>query len=171
VAKEFFNESFQSTCVSLEKEYGNRLDSIQNSVDENLSEQGFLSLKLVLDNVMPFILLLIVFVIIFQFFVPITPGVQIWIDRANWTLITYFALRLAVVYRLSNNHTEFFRQHWLDMLLVIPLFSLLQEVRALKLLEEASLLGTESASGSRAAASTGAAAKLTRISRIIKRSI
>lgn len=154
--------------------YRDEVESIEESLEGHLSRSQAYSIKKALDRTMPMILLLIGFVIIFEFFLTITPAMQLWITWANWALIAYFAMRLAVAYRLSTNHDRFVQQHWLDILLVVPAFSLMQEVKMARLAPAMDDLPVfergilHSLSIGRKADN---AAKLTRITRIIKRSV
>lgn len=159
--------------MSLEN-YREDVEGIEESIEGRFSRHRAHQIKVALDNVMPFILLLVGFVIVFEFFLTVTPAMQTWISWANWTLIGYFGARLAVAYRLSTNHEQFMDNHWLDILLVVPVFSVLQEVRVARLapaladlpvFQRGILHITEMRS------TAGTAAKLTRIVRIIKRSV
>jgi hypothetical protein len=114
-------------------------------------------------------LLLLLAVVVLTFFVDIGTSAARIINYLNWLLVFYFALRLGAAFRLASSDRKFLKQHWFDALLVIPAFSLLKEVRALTVLEETA---TEKTAISAAATrNVGIAGKLTKIIRIIKRSL
>lgn len=140
-------------------------------MEERFSKRHLAHMKYVLDSFMPFVLLLILFMVSFQFFIPLNSFSQKMINWLNWGLIGYFGARLAISYRLSTSHTDFLHRHWLDLFLVVPVFSMMQEFRALKLIEveEAPVMGQFMASTT--LTNTSYAAKMTRIVRIIKRSV
>ncbi len=152
--------------MSLRGDYQDRVEGIEESLDRSFSYRNAVDLKIFLDNMLPFIFMLLTFVIIFEFFFPVNATMAMWIQWANWTVIIYFALRLGVEFKLSGSRHSFFRQHWFDMLLVIPAFSVLKEARAARLFS----LGDDALVGSSAVRNTGAAARLTRIARVVKRS-
>ncbi len=160
--------------MGLNEEYRDEVEDIESSLKNKFSRHRAHRLKVALDNIMPFTLLLIAFVLIFEFLVPITARMEVWINRANWALIGYFALRLAVAFRLSRSHHEFMHQHWLDILLVVPVVSMFQEIRmgryALEM-AEAPMVGRFTAGQTTFPAATRNAAKLTRMARILRRSV
>jgi hypothetical protein len=137
-----------------------------------ISEKRFAAVKQLLDNILPFMLLLLAFIILFQFAFPVTEQLQQYLTLANWGVMAYFAVRLAVDYRLSGPDDNFWQNHWMDVLMVVPLFSAAREARLARAAEETvvasdageQLLATSAIRNSRAAA------KVTRILRIIKRS-
>ncbi len=159
--------------MGLTEEYRDELEGVEKSLDRQVTGESFLDLKSALDNVLPFILLLLGFVILFTFFVPVTARVEKWIVWGNWIVISYFAVRLVVEFKLSNSDQEFVRQHWLDMLIVIPVFSIFEEVKMMQVVRESEFLpvSREVMTGSATVESTGIAARLTKISRIIRKSL
>lgn len=159
--------------MSLE-DYVEDVEKLEKSLESRFSRHRAHQIKIALDNVMPFILLLVGFVVVFQFFLTVTPAMEIWINRANWALIAYFGARLIVSYRLSTDHDRFMQQHWLDILLVIPLFSIVQEIRVARIapaLAELPAFERGILKVTQLRSTAGNAAKLTRIVRIIKRSV
>jgi len=159
--------------MGLEDEYREKVETVSESMDSRLSEQDALSIKSSLDDVLPFVILLLGFVVLFNFVLNVSSRIQVWITWANYIVISYFAVRLLVDFRLSSSRNKFFHEHVFDILMVVPAISILQEVRMFKLLQEGKMISfmPEFATGSAVFQSTGIAAKLTRILRIIKRSI
>ncbi|MFB6292329.1 MAG: hypothetical protein ABEI58_02950 [Candidatus Nanohaloarchaea archaeon] len=160
--------------MGLTDEYRKEVEDVESSLKSRFSRHRAHRLKVALDNIMPFTLLLIAFVLVFEFVVPITSRMEIWITRANWALISYFTLRLAVAFRLSRSHHEFMHQHWLDILLVVPVFSMFREIRAGRYaleMAEAPMVGRFMAGQTQLMSTTQNAAKLTRMARILRRSV
>lgn len=145
------------------------LERLENSVEKNFSIRRFHHVKKILDIVLPFALMLVFFTIVFGFVFRIGPGMQLWIDRLNWTLMAYFMVRLVVIYRISRNTRTFLHKHWLDLLLVVPVFAALRGAKVARFLpffEHSTLAGSPAAIGA-----TDEAAKMTRITRILRRSL
>lgn len=142
-------------------------------LESRVSDRHFAATKDVLDNILPVMLLLLTFLIVFQFAFPVTNQLQQYITLANWGVMAYFAVRLAVDYRLSGPDEQFWRSHWMDILMVLPLFSIMQEARMARAAEETiEATGvSEELIATSALRNSQAAAKLTRIFRILKRSI
>jgi hypothetical protein len=156
------------------EEYREDLEQVGASIESQLSRSQAYRIKSSLDRVMPMVLLLVGFVLVFEFFLSVTPAMQQWITWANWALIAYFATRLAVSYRLSTNHDQFIHRHWLDILLVVPAFSLMQEVRLAKLapaLDDLPVFQRGILYTLNTGKNAETAAKMTRITRILKRSV
>ncbi|MFB6191668.1 MAG: hypothetical protein ABEJ07_04025 [Candidatus Nanohaloarchaea archaeon] len=154
--------------------YRDEVEEIGSSLESHLSRSQAYRMKTALDSVMPVVLLLVGFVLVFEFFLSITPAMARWITWANWALILYFATRLAVAYRLSTNHDRFIQQHWLDILLVVPVFSVMQEARVAKLvpaLDDLPVFRRGVLYAFQGGTAAENAAKLTRITRIIKKSV
>ncbi len=159
--------------MSLEN-YAEDIEDIEESIEGRFSRHRAHQIKILLDHIMPFVLLLIGFIIVFEFFLTVTPRMATWITWANWALIGYFVARLGVSYRLSTNHEKFVDDHWLDILLVIPLFSIVQEVRLARVapaLADLPVFRRGILHITEISSTAGNAAKLTRITRIIKRSV
>lgn len=147
---------------------------IKKELDERFSDRYFAAVKAVLDSTLPFVLLLVTLLVVFEFGVQVTSQIQGWINIANWAVIGYFVARLVVDFKLSDPGEPFLRRHWLDILMVLPLFSVAREVKVMKLLEESQLItlfNEEGLIATSALQNTQVAAKLTRIVRIIKRSL
>jgi hypothetical protein len=146
---------------------------MKERITAHLSDKRFAAVKQRMDDALPVVLLLLTLLIIFQFVVPVTPKLQTWIHMAGWGVAVFFAARLAVDYRLSGPDENFWRNHWSDLLMAIPLFTLLQEARLAKLMEE--VVGVSRIQNEIAAMSTlknsRTAAKLTKIIHILRRSI
>lgn len=153
--------------------YREDVEKLEESVESRVSRTRAYRMKMMLDQVMPFVILLIGFIVVFEFLLSISPAMARWISWANWALILYFAARLGVAYRLSTDHEQFVHQHWLDILLVVPAFSLMQEVRLASVapaLDDLPVFERGVLHSVRSGSKAENAAKLTRITRIIKRS-
>jgi len=159
--------------MGLTQEYREQIEDLEESMDAQIAGEDALSLKQSLDNVLPFIFLLLGFIVLFGFVVPVSERVAVWVNWANYVVLSYFGVRLMVEYRLSNSNDQFVKDHWMDMMMVIPAFSLLREVKLIQFFEESLLarFAPEVAAGSASFRSTTVAAKLTRIARVMKRSI
>lgn len=156
------------------EEYREDVEEVGASIESQLSRSQAYRIKSSLDRVMPAVILLIGFVLVFEFLLSVTPAMQQWITWANWVLVAYFATRLAISYRLSTNHDKFIHRHWLDILLVVPAFSLLQEVKLARLapaLDDLPVFERGILHSVQASSEAENAAKLTRITRIIKKSV
>lgn len=146
-------------------------------IDNRTSDRRFRGAKTVLDHTLPFALLLLTFLIVFQYAITVTPQLQQWITWANWVVVGYFASRLVVDFKLADPDEPFLREHWLDILMIIPLFSIAKELRGVKLIEEAAQESKLLAEAGDSIAATSAlrnskvAAKITRSIRLLKRSL
>ena len=162
--------------MGLTDEYREKVEGITDSMDSRLKEQDALSIKSSLDDVLPGILIVLGFVVLFNFFIPVGQKIQIYVTWMNYLVIAYFSVRLIVEYRLSSSRNKFLHEHVFDFLMVIPAVSILQEVKLLKAVgeigEEYELMDAapEVITGA-SIQTTGIAAKLGKIFKIIKRSI
>lgn len=165
--------------MGLTQDYREDVESVKDSMDKKIMGEDALSLKKSLDDVLPFIFLLLGFSILFGFVLPVNHTLAVYVTWANYVVIAYFAVRLVVEFRLSNSSDSFFKDHWLDMLMVIPAVSIIQEARlfrfigGLQFLDDIGLAARNSKllTGSATLEGTGIAARLTKIARMIKRSI
>lgn len=142
-------------------------------LSSRFSDQRIASVKARLDSALPFVLMLLTLLLVFQFAFAVTPRMQVWINYASWGVAAYFAVRLVVDYKLHEPGERFWRSHWLDILMVIPLFTLLQEARVAKIAQEslfASQIGEEVAATT-ALRNTKVAAEVTKMARLIRRSV
>ena len=70
---------------------------------------------------MPFILLLLIFVIFYNIFGDLDrPGMQLTFEIIEALVITVFSIDLIVIYKKSKDIGFFFTHHWLDILAVFP---------------------------------------------------
>lgn len=161
--------------MGLTEDYREEVRELESSVEEALipRKKAFRAKKW-LDRLLPLALIAFSFVILIGMGISVNPAVAKMINYLNWAVIAYFAARLVVGFRLAKSNRKFFKQHWMDFALVIPAFSLLKEVRMFQFLTESELFSVESEAIAGSAAATrnaGIFAKLTRIVRIVKRSI
>jgi len=161
--------------VGITSEYREEVEELESSLEKRLMPRGKASrAKKILDRLLPFALLSLAFVFLIGFGIPVGEKVALVIKYLNWALVLYFAARLVVGFRLAKSNRKFFRQHWLDFALVIPAFSLLKEVKALRLLEEFGVIkiSEDTVAGSVfASRNAGVFTKITRIVRILKKSL
>ncbi len=159
--------------MGITDEHREDVEDVQESVERKVMGESFLDVKSALDNVLPFILILLGFIVLFNFFLPVTPRIEQWIVYGNWVVLFYFAIRVGVEFKLASSDREFVRQHWLDLMMLVPVFSLFREIRMARALERLGLMSAseEFMTGSATFRSTGIAARLTKISRMIKRSL
>lgn len=159
------------SSVSLEEEYRKDVERVGQSLEKVISRRKASRFKKILDSILPVALLSLTFVVLFGFFVPVTETMKVYISYLNWAVILYFAARLAVELRLSKHREQFVQNHLLDFLLVIPAFSVLREVKLLSALGEIDLLDEEAAMSVAFTKEASLAGQMTRITRIVKRSI
>jgi len=161
--------------MGLTDQYREDIEELKSSIEESLiSEKRAFEAKKWLDRLLPLVLILLSSVILIGMGVSVNPMIASTINYLSWGVIIYFAARLAVGFRIAKSNRKFFRNHWMDFVLVIPAFSLLEEVQLFKFLEDIQLfsIDTETAAGSAAATrNTGLFAKVTRIVRIGKKSV
>ncbi|WEL19742.1 hypothetical protein [Candidatus Nanohalococcus occultus] len=158
--------------MGLTDEYRDAVEETQSRIDASFTKDHASRMKKSLDNVLPLMFLLLGGIIVFSFFVPVSPQMATWVTYANYLVIVYFVARLVVEYRLAVSSEPFFRNHWLDLLMVVPAFSILEEVKLFAVFDELIEfeLMPEAATGA-AARATGVSARIAKIFRIVKRSI
>jgi len=158
--------------MGLQKEYEDAVREAGSNAKKAVESPSASNFKNSLDSFLPFVLLLLGLVIAFNFVLPVSNRMEVWVTYANYVVVAYFAARLVVEYRLSAKGEPFFRNHWLDVAMVVPAFSILEEVKLASALRELKLFdyAPEFVTGA-AARSTSIAARITRILRMIKRSI
>jgi len=156
--------------MGLTEEYKEDIKDIESSVEGVVSRKDASRMKTFLDQILPFALLSLTFVVLFGFFIPIPDKAAIYINYLNWALIAYFASRLAVEFRLSKHRERFVQNHILDFLLVIPAFSVIKEIKVLDVFAEMELFDEETMISAAFVKEAGIATQVSRITRIIKRS-
>ncbi|MFB6100464.1 MAG: hypothetical protein ABEK16_04280 [Candidatus Nanohalobium sp.] len=157
--------------MTWQEDVADRVKEAEEEVEGFLPRKYAAELKIFLDRFLPYALILLGSLLTLNFLVEIGSRAANMINILNWALISYFSLRLAMAFRLAESDTAFLKQHWFDALLVIPAFTLLQEFRALIALEEIGIGEEEAAAGLIASRNAGLAAQITRIIRIVKRSL
>lgn len=152
--------------MGIAEEYREDVEKLERRVNARIGRRA-VQIRAAMDNVLPFIGLLVGFIVIFGLLLNPGPAVARYVKYANYAVLAFFILRLGVEYRLKSSETSaqtFLENHWLDVAMVIPAFSVLEEVELAGMLEETAL-GTVSVRG------TSMAAHLTKISRVLKRSV
>ena len=158
----------------MRNEYRDRVKSVEDSVEEVVTRRRASRAKHVLDGFLPLALLSLILVFFIGFGVSVSEGMATTINYLNWAVILYFAARLAVGLRLANSKEQYFRNHWMDFVLVVPAFSLLREVKLFQAVAELEMFNieAETVAGSALLSRTaGVAAKISRIVRILWRSL
>ncbi|QGA80638.1 hypothetical protein [Candidatus Nanohalobium constans] len=153
--------------MSWQDDVASRVKSVEDEVEGVFPRSYAAKTKVFLDHFMPFALIMLGSLLTVNYLVPVTAKMSVYINYANWILVAYFSLRLAMAFRLAESDRKFLKQHWFDALLVIPAFTLLKEFRGLTLIEE-TLAEQET---EQALTNLPIAAQISRIIRIIKRSI
>jgi hypothetical protein len=152
-----------------EEKVEKKVKSVEEEAESFLPRRYAAEIKVFLDKFLPYSLILLGSLLTVNYFGNIKPSTARLITMLNWVLVSYFSLRLAMAFRLAESDRDFLRQHWFDALLILPAFTLIQEVRGLILLEE---VGEEEATaGIMMGRNTSLAAQITRIIRIVKKSI
>jgi hypothetical protein len=155
--------------MSWQEEVADRVKGVEEETKQFLPRKYAAEFKLFLDRFLPYALILLLSMIVLNFLGNITDQTSRAIRYLNWLLICYFSLRLAMAFRLAESDREFLRQHWFDALIIIPAFTLVQEIKALAIFEEAE--SGEATAGIMTTQNAGIAAQITKIVKIIKRSI
>ncbi len=154
-----------------EEKVEKKVKSVEEEAESFLPRRYAAEIKVFLDKFLPYSLILLGCLLAINFLGNIKPSTARTINILNWILISYFSLRLAMAFRLAESDRKFLRQHWFDALLVLPAFTLIQEFRGLLLLGEASVGEEEATAGIMLGRNTSLAAQITRMIRIVKKSI
>ena len=154
--------------MGLKEEYGEKVSEVEESVQLITSRKSASRLKVFLDSLLPFALILMSFVVLFQFF-SLGASAERYIGYFNWIVIIFFGARLGIGLRLANSNRNFVKNHWLDALMVIPALSIAKELRLSTVLGE-EVMGEKATTGLVLTRNLDVSAKMTRIVRIIKRS-
>jgi len=154
------------------KPYAEKIRSTESSLDDAFTEKEASRAKKFLDKLLP-IALITLGAITAAFFLPVGSTAENTINYLNYALIIYFGLRLIIEFKLSSSNHQFLSDHWTDFVLLVPAFSLLREV---KIFQAASRLGIVSLEGEALASSAalsrlGMAGRISRITKIVKKSI
>ncbi|QKQ98054.1 hypothetical protein GKQ38_00755 [Candidatus Nanohaloarchaea archaeon] len=154
--------------MGLNDEYGEKVRNVEESVSLITSKKSASRLKSVLDYFLPLALILMAFVVFFQFF-SLGSTAEAYINYFNWIVIVFFAARLGIGFRLAKSNTKFVEDHWLDILMVIPALSIAEELEMGGVLEQ-EIAGEKATAGLAIIRNLDLSAKMTRITRMIKRS-
>ena len=160
--------------MGLKNQYREDIERLEASIEETLMPRRLAHrFKPLLDHLLPIAVLALFFVILLGFYVPVNQQAAALINYLNWGVIIYFTARLGVAFRLRDTKESFVEEHWVDFMMIFPAFSLLKEIKIVQALEEFELFHEEGMLLGSAAAlrNVGLATQLTRITRIVKRSI
>jgi hypothetical protein len=161
--------------MGLTEEYREDVEELEESLEQKLvSRNNAFKAKKWLDRLLPVALISLSFVILIGMGISVNSTIAQLIAYLNWSVIAYFGARLIIGFRLAKSHRKFFKNHWLDFVLVIPAFSLLKEVKILRFAKDLEILSVESetvAGSAMASRNAGVFAKVTRIIRIGKKSV
>lgn len=158
--------------MSLTEDYREAVEKTQEKMESSFTRSHASRMKKSMDDVLPLMFVLLGCIMVFSFFIPVSQRMATWVTYANYLVIVYFVARLVVEYRLAVSGEPFFRNHWLDFLMVVPAFSILEEVKFFRMLDD--IVEVEAMPGALSGAATRATSvstKITKIFRIVKRSI
>lgn len=159
-----------SLVVSWQEKVAERAKKKEEELEEVVPRSYAARFKILLDKLLPYSLMLLFSLIVLSILGGVGSRTAAVINYLNWTLVGYFALRMVLAFRLAKNDSEFLKQHWFDALLVVPAFTLVQEFKAFTLLES-SVQEEEALTGMAVTRNAGIASQITRIVKIIKRSL
>ena len=163
----FYSSQTDYFSVGLKQEYGDKVEEVEKSVHLITSKKSASRLKMLLDSFLPLALILMSFVILFQFF-NIGPAAETYIGYLNWVVLVFFAARLGIGLRLAKSNTRFVENHWLDILMVVPALSIAEELEMGAVFEQ-QLMGEKATAGMAIARNLDLSARMTKITRMIKR--
>ncbi len=156
--------------MGLEDDYREGVENIEEGLESRFTQRKASKAKKVLDQLLPLALIGIGSILTVTFVLPVNSGTRTAVNILNYGLIIYFGARLVVAARLATSRRQFFEQHWLDFLLVIPVFSIMREAKIGRALAEVMPFEGEALLGAYVGR-LSIAGKLTRMGRIVKRSI
>ncbi len=154
--------------MGLKQDYGEKVSEVEESLQLITSRKSASHLKVFLDSLLPFALILMSFIVLFQFF-SLGASAQKYIGYFNWIVIIFFTARIFIGIRLAKSNKRFVENHWLDAMMVIPALSIARELRMSSILGE-EVMGEKTTTGLILTRNLDLSAKMTRIVRIIKRS-
>lgn len=119
-------------------------------MDDQVSESELAHrIQHVLERLLPLAILTLIIVLYLEFFGHLTHAQHEQVLLAEKLLLTYFILELVVEMGIYESNRRFVKHRWLDILLVLPFFTVLKSVggalRALKLLKPAKAAKTTKA--------------------------
>lgn len=155
--------------MGIREEYEEDVRKVEESLSFLVSKKTVIRLKGFLDYLLPFALILMSFVVLFQFF-SLGPVFERYVNYFNWFVIVFFAARLGIGFRLANSNRKFVEDHWLDALMVIPALTIAEELELGGVLES-QVVGEHATAGLAILQNLDISAKLTRITRLIKRTL
>lgn len=158
--------------MGITEEYREDVEVVEHELQDLVSRKRAWRAKNILDKLLPLAILSILAIILFGFGLKVNSSIASIITYLNWAVIAYFAARLAVGLRLAKSNKRFFKTHWMDFVLVIPAFSLLEEAEMLEFMADTGWGPVQDetiASSMLASRNAGVFAKMTRIVRIVKK--
>lgn len=88
-----------------------------------------------LDSMMPFVLVVLFAVLYLEFFGSLSHAQHEIVIVVERGILSYFVLEIFVDFLVYESNREFFRHKWFDILLVLPLLSVMKGLRGLKILK------------------------------------
>ena len=118
---------------------------IENKIQAFAPDNKRADAKILLDKLMPIALILLGSLATFHFFIPVNNQLSNTVQLVNLGLLLFFTARLALAFSLAKSHKNFLKQHWFDVLLIIPVIGLFTDLKLLAMIEseveEKTLLG------------------------------
>jgi len=90
--------------------------------------------KKFLDRGLPVVILFLGLFLFIEFFASSSFILYEYKAFIQYSLLGYFLVELAVFFTLYDSNKEFFRNHWIDILLTVPFFTALKGLSGIKLI-------------------------------------
>lgn len=94
-------------------------------------------LERIIDRAVPWLILVLVPLIVAEFFVDPTSLFGAVIDVFDWFVISVLALDLVFKFRHATSFSGFFKGHWLEVVSLLPVFVVLRVFEELRLVVDA----------------------------------
>jgi len=91
--------------------------------------------KKLLDRGLPVVILLLGLFLFIEFFASSSFVLYEYKAFIQYSLLAYFLVELAVFFTLYESNKEFFRNHWIDILLTVPFFTALKGLSGFKVIK------------------------------------
>ena len=90
--------------------------------------------KKLLDRGLPVVILLLGLFLFIEFFASSSFVLYEYKAFIQYSLLAYFLVELVVFFTLYESNKEFFRNHWIDILLTVPFFTALKGLSGIKVI-------------------------------------
>ena len=91
--------------------------------------------KKFLDRGLPVVILFLGLFLFIEFFASSSFVLYEYKSFIQYSLLAYFLIELAVFFTLYESNKEFFRNHWIDILLTVPFFTALKGLSGLRVMK------------------------------------